>query len=439
MEELTTSSTSLTAPQFYKPSEILNIFTDFLARQSTSSKLVYMRGIYFKKKHDPSWKKAYDILRDEDEQKEITIVIPLSLRENIKDGSLVQLGGNISRVLKDNGYIQLQLHVSRIEVVQDQVISEEDIKRTELRNKKSLAGFKNVDTLLEEILYRGGRPKIALVFASTSITMSDFNAGKEAASAHIDFDEFRVPFSKADEVSGLLETLDGTEAYDAISLVRGGGGGIEALDDLTVLERVVSLDTPLICAVGHVEEKIFIKNLADKVASTPNGLGVYFSNMVESVIQKRNSSRAALVEEVKKQYIQQIETAEKQNRMLQEQIAKMAKASEQAQANFKTQSDSMSKQMASLQENLKGLHETNENQAKSFNVTISEMQKTNVQLQDSVRKLTEHNTQVSVSLKTALGEVSELTEKLKKSKSGNNALVFMTVVAIAIAIIIAAI
>ena len=389
MEELTTSSTSLTAPQFYKPSEILNIFTDFLARQSTSSKLVYMRGIYFKKKHDPSWKKAYDILRDEDEQKEITIVIPLSLRENIKDGSLVQLGGNISRVLKDNGYIQLQLHVSRIEIVQVQVISEEDIKRTELRNKKSLAGFKNVDTLLEEILYRGGRPKIALVFASTSITMSDFNAGKEAASAHIDFDEFRVPFSKADEVSELLETLDGTEAYDAISLVRGGGGGIEALDDLTVLERVVSLDTPLICAVGHVEEKIFIKNLADKVAPTPNGLGVYFSNMVESVIQKRNSSRAALVEEVKKQYIQQIETAEKQNRMLQEQIAKMAKASEQAQANFKTQSDSMSKQMASLQENLKGLHETNENQAKSFNVTISEMQKTNVQLQDSVRKLTE--------------------------------------------------
>lgn len=62
------------------------------------------------------------------------------------------------------------------------------------------------------------------------------------------------------------------------------------------------------------------------------------------------------------------------------------------------------------------------------------MQKTNVQLQDSVRKLTEHNTQVSVSLKTALGEVSELTEKLNKSKSGNNALVFMTVVAIAIII-----
>lgn len=416
MEELTTNSTSLTAPQFYKPSEILNIFTDFLARQSTSSKLVYMRGIYFKKKHDPSWKKAYDILRDEDEQKEITIVIPLSLRENIKDGSLVQLGGNISRVLKDNGYIQLQLHVSRIEVVQDQVISEEDIKRTELRNKKSLAGFKNVDTLLEEILYRGGRPKIALVFASTSITMSDFNAGKEAASAHIDFDEFRVPFSKADEVSELLETLDGTEAYDAISLVRGGGGGIEALDDLTVLERVVSLNTPLICAVGHVEEKIFIKNLADKVAPTPNGLGVYFSNMVESVIQKRNSSRAALVEEVKKQYINQIETAEKQNRMLQEQIAKMAKASEQAQANFKTQSDSMTKQLTTLQENLKAMQKANEEQAKQFTDNIVGMQKANKELQESLTAAAAEAAKVAAELSVSKSTTIELESHLAKAK-----------------------
>jgi len=394
-----------------------------------------MRGIYFKKKHDPSWKKAYDILRDEDEQKEITIVIPLSLRDNIKDGSLVQLGGNISRVLKDNGYIQLQLHVSRIEVVQDQVISEEDIKRTELRNKKSLAGFKNVDTLLEEILYRGGRPKIALVFASTSITMSDFNAGKEAASAHIDFDEFRVPFSKADEVSGLLETLDGTEAYDAISLVRGGGGGIEALDDLTVLERVVSLDTPLICAVGHVEEKIFIKNLADKVAPTPNGLGVYFSNMVESVIQKRNSSRAALVEEVKKQYIQQIETAEKQNRMLQEQIAKMAKASEQAQANFKTQSDSMTKQMSSLQENLMGLKKTNEDQAKQFGENIAAMQKTNKELQDSLTSATRELTKVGVELVASKTRVDELEEMLSKSRGRFTFATVLLIIAVVIAVI----
>ena len=113
------------------------------------------------------------------------------------------------------------------------------------------------------------------------------------------------------------------DIYDAIALVRGGGSGIEALDDLAVLECVANMQKPLICAVGHVDENLFIKNLADKVAPTPNGLGTYFSNMVETVIQKRNNSRAALVEEVKKQYISQIQTAEKQNKALQEQVEKM--------------------------------------------------------------------------------------------------------------------
>lgn len=432
-------SISTQVPQVYNPSELLNIFSDILARQNTSSKVIYLRGVYFKQRYNPGWAYAYDLLRDENDQQEMTIMIAPSLRDELKDGALIQVGGTLTRKVNTKGYIQLVFQVSRIEVVKEQIISEEDMKKAELRTLKSEKGFKNVDAILEDKLYRGERPIVALVFASTSITMADFDAGKESASAHIYFEEHRVSFSKSSELIDMLKYLDNEGDFDVIALVRGGGGGIEALDEIPVLECVVELDTPLICAVGHVDEKIFIKNLADKVAPTPNGLGTYFSNMVESVIQKRNSSRAVLVEEVKRQYIKQIETAEKQNKSLQEQIEKMTKASSEAQSNFKAQSESMAKQMASLQENLKGLHETNENQAKSFNVTISEMQKTNVQLQDSVRKLTEHNTQVSVSLKTALGEVSELTEKLKKSKSGNTALVFMTVVAIAIAIIIAAI
>ena len=345
IDTLIPNSTSMTPANVLKPSEILNIFSDYLAKNVTSSKVIFIRGIYFKKKFDPSWKNAYDIVRDENDQREITIVIPPSLRDGLKDGALVLLGGTINRALKDNGTIQLQLYVTRADIVQDQAISEEDMKRAEIRNAKSRLGYKNVDSILEDILYRGQRPRVALVFATTSITMSDFNAGKDAASSQIDFTEFRVPFSKPQEVAELLSQLDQDNSYDAIALVRGGGGGIEALDDLIVLESVMNLTTPLICAVGHVEEKIFIKNIADKVAPTPNGLGAYFKDMVESVAEKRSKSRAALVEEVKKQYIQQIETAEKQNKSLQEQIEKMTKASNAAQENFKKQSEDMGKQL----------------------------------------------------------------------------------------------
>ena len=423
--------------QVLKPSEILNIFSDYLAKNATSSKVVFIRGIYFKKKFDPSWKNAYDIVRDENDQREITIVIPPSLRDGLKDGALVLLGGNINRALKENGTIQLQLYVTRADIVQDQAISEEDMKRAEIRNAKSRIGYKNVDSILEDILYRGQRPRVALVFATTSITMSDFNAGKDAASSQIDFTELRVPFSKPQEVAELLSQLDQDNSYDAIALVRGGGGGIEALDDLVVLESVMNLTTPLICAVGHVEEKIFIKNIADKVAPTPNGLGAYFKDMVESVAEKRSKSRAALVEEVKKQYIQQIETAEKQNKSLQEQIEKMTKASTEAQANFKAQSDALTKQLSTLQENLKKMNESNSEQVKKFNSTITEMQKTNSALQNSVGKLTEQNATAASNLQAARAQVDELTQRLKDTSNGRSLLIIIAVVATIAALVLA--
>ena len=429
------NSAALQPAHVLQPSEILNIFSDYLAKNVTSSKVVFIRGIYFKKKFDPSWKYAYDIIRDENDQREITIVIPPSLRDGLKDGALVLLGGNINRALKDNGTIQLQLYVTRADIVQDQAISEEDMKRTEIRNAKSRLGYKNVDSILEDILYRGEKPRVALVFATTSITMSDFNAGKDAASAQIDFTECRVPFSKPQEVADLLSKLDQNNAYDAIALVRGGGGGIEALDDLIVLESILNLTTPLICAVGHVEEKIFIKNIADKVAPTPNGLGAYFKDMVESVAAKRSKSRAALVEEVKKQYIQQIETAEKQNKSLQEQIEKMTKASTDAQANFKKQSEDMGKQLQTLQESLKSMQKAHEDQTKTFNENLSALQKTNQKLQESLTVATAQATKAAAELSTANTRVKDIETRLSQSQSKVTLWIAIAVVAVIAAII----
>ena len=436
MGELVQNNASVLQPsQVLQPSEVLNIFSDYLAKNVTSSKVVFIRGVYFKKKFDSSWKYAYDIIRDENDQREITIVIPPSLRDGLKDGALVLLGGNINRALKDNGTIQLQLYVTRADIVQEQAISEEDMKRAELRNAKSRLGYKNVDSILEDILYRGQRPRVALVFATTSITMSDFNAGKDAASSQIDFTELRVPFSKPQEVAGLLSKLDQDNSYDAIALVRGGGGGIEALDDLIVLESVMNLTTPLICAVGHVEEKIFIKNIADKVAPTPNGLGAYFKDMVESVAEKRSKSRAALVEEVKKQYIQQIETAEKQNKSLQEQIEKMTKASNAAQENFKKQSEDMGKQLQTLQESLKSMQKSNEEQTKTFNDNLSALQKTNQQLQESLNNATAQATKAVAELSTANTRVKDIQTQLSKSQNKVTLWCAIAVVAVVVAII----
>lgn len=436
MNENLSNTNAIMQPQVYNPSEILNIFSDFLAKQGTSSKVIFLRGIYFKINYDPKWKCAYDILRDELVQKEITVVVPISIREGLKDGALVQLGGNIKRQLKDNGTIQLQLLVTRAEVVQDQAMSGDDIRRSEIRNQKSRNGYKNVDFILEDKLFRGERPRVALIFATTSITMADFNAGKDSASSNIDFIEYRVSFSSSQDLSNLLKKIDANGAFDAIALIRGGGTGIESLDDIVVLESVLNMKTPVICAVGHVEEKIFLKNIADKVVSTPNGLGKYFSDLVESVIQKRTNSRAALVEEVRKQYVKQIETAERQNKTLQEQIEKMTKSSAEAQANFKAQSESMSKQLVELQESLKTIQKTNADQAKTFNDNLSALQKTNADLQCALGNATAQANKALSDLTVASARNKDFEKLLQNSEKKSKVLIALSIVLVIVLIIV---
>ena len=92
---------------------------------------------------------------------------------------------------------------------------------------------------------------------------------------------------------------------------------------MNVLTAIVELKTPIICAIGHVEEKLFIKQIVDKVAPTPNGLGQYFSEMVENVNEKKTHSRAVLTEQIKKQFKEQIEAGQKQNKLIRHDPGKM--------------------------------------------------------------------------------------------------------------------
>ena len=442
----------------YKPSELLGIFTSYLSQTDVNRKVIYLRGIYLKNpKHDPRWNSRYDTLRDEDTQTEITLQIPQRLCDNLKDGNLVQVGGVLGRRAQNNCHIQLMLVVSRIDVVQEQAIDESEIKRMELRQKKASVGFKNVDSLLEQLLYTDQRPQVALVFAQTSITMSDFEAGINAAKSAIDFTERRVNFSNSQELVRTLQALDEFD-FSVIALVRGGGGGIEKLDDLDVLESIVNLKTPIIAAIGHVEEKLFIKQLVDKCAPTPNGLGQYFSEMVESVSEKKTKSRAALTEQIKKQFKDQLEAGQKQNKELQEKLTSLTKAQEEAvkkhneqvQALTKVQAEATKKHneqvevlgkqnqelqkklseitkaheatqkqqseaMVKLQAQMKEQNEAHSKQQQEFNASLKKMQETNGELNKSLSKLTVQNTQAARDLNDARERQRQLERQLQES------------------------
>ena len=455
MPEIQKTSNQNLPATVYKPSELLGIFTSFLSQTDVNRKVIYLRGIYLKNpKHDPRWNSRYDTLRDEDTQTEITLQIPQRLCDNLKDGNLVQVGGVLGRRAQNNCHIQLMLVVSRIDVVQEQAIDEAEIKRMELRQKKASVGFKNVDSLLEQLLYTDQRPQVALVFAQTSITMSDFEAGINAAKSAIDFTERRVNFSNSQELVRTLQALDEFD-FSVIALVRGGGGGIEKLDELDVLEAIVNLKTPIIAAIGHVEEKLFIKQLVDKCAPTPNGLGQYFSELVETVSEKKTKSRAVLTEQIKKQFKDQLEAGKKQNEELQkklavltknqeeatkkhnEQVQALTKAQEEATKKHGEQVQAAQKQNTELQEQLKNIQKTHKEQldklteaqktqqeqqkkqAEELSKNLTKMQETNSQLQKNLQTVTTQNTETQKQLMSAVERSKDLERQLSEAKAGN--------------------
>lgn len=391
-------SSDIVPGNFYKPSELLSIFRNFLSNKEINTTVLCIHGIYWKS--DKIYGVvAYDLLRDENSTDEITLVVPLSLRDNLKNGNLVSVYGTIDRKLQPKGLIQILLNVTRIDKIKELAISEDEIKRVELRRIKSERGYRNVDSLLENKLFTGKRPIVALLYAGTSITNADFEKGLVAAKSYIDFHEYRANFSKSVELRTILLQLD-QKGYDVIAIIRGGGTGIEKLDDILIAETLVNLRTAWIYGVGHEKENLFIRNLADKVVPIPFALATYFRDLVESVIQKRNNSRAVLIQEVKKQYEKQIEDSNKKN-------VELTKQLEVIQRQNKEQTEKLNKQITEQTSALK-----------DFNQNFSKLRTENVKRQEELVKLVELNRQKGEELANAKARVEYLEEQLAQTGKG---------------------
>jgi len=438
---------NITVQQF-QPSEIIAIFNDILAHQNNqaSGKLVCIRGLYLKGNGIAYNGVYFDSLRDENSQVELPIKITDAQRKELTPGNLVDILGTLGRRITPKSEIKLELNVSRVEIVKEQVIDENEVKRIEYRQRKVEAGFKNVDAILESLLFNNTRPQVALIIAASSITLGDFEDGIRAARATIDFHEERVTLTQTRTLCEKLKELD-AKGYHAIAIVR--GGGIDSTTDVDkpeVIEVVSSLKTPFISGVGHKPEKIFLRQVADKWTPTPQGLGQYFSELAETVNEKKNKSQAALTEQIKKQFKDQLEAGQKQNKELQEKLARLTKTQEETQKQHKEQVDKANKQNEELQKKLTEITKANETaqkahaeqlgklqgqmkaqteasakQSKEFNESLKKMQETNGQLQKSMEKLTAQNTQANKDLNEAKDKARQLEKQLSEalSNSGN--------------------
>lgn len=450
------------APVIYTPQEVACIFKEQL---KTPAKVVTIEGVYRQNpKSGNYYGYFYDSLAAQNSNYEMTLVVPAALREKMKDGTLVQVSGVVSKELRNRCSIDLHFNVTRYDVIEENVISEDEQRLMSLQAEKSAKGYRNVDGVLEAKLFRGEKPNICLLFARGTITDQDFKKGLEAAKSHIDFVEENETFAQISQLRAKLGQLD-RMGYDVIAIVRGGGSGVKEVFNMPdLIESVVNLSTPFVTGVGHPGEKPFIAKVADKDLGTPSLLGVYFKDLVNRVIDQREKSKAVLVEQVKKQFEERITASEKQNKELNEKIATLTKDSE---ANRKLHAEQMvvaQKQNKELQnkitelnksaenaqklykeqiEAMKKQHETTEKQvkvyeeqAKSFNENISKMQQTNAALQKSLTEITTQNAKSSKELADAKALATRLEEQLKQAERQSKPVGLYVVLVVLMAIIL---
>lgn len=434
------------AQEVFGPSELLLMMNNWIASKS-EHRVIQLRGVYLASSKTCYGGFYYDTLKDEKRGESLTMRLSLMHREGIRDGNIVSVSGILNRSITAKGELKLLFDVTRIELLEEQHIDETELRRVELRHLKSSRGFKNIDSILEGILFKEQRPRVALLLAETSITMSDFEAGIKASKSAIDFVEHRVAFSRSKELVAKLQQLD-SEEYDVLAIVRGGGSGIESLDEIDVLSAVSELSTPSIGAIGHVEDRLFIKQMLDKVAPTPNGLGQYFADLVERVSEEMSQSRAVLTEKIKKQFEKQLEDSRKQNKELQENLDKLNQtqkknsvAMEKATEQLKEQLKESQQQNKTLKEKLSSFEEAQRKNtsamrdiAKQQQEHSNNLQEQLKQLGDSLKFFQEKSENLQRQLTHAQSDNGRLRQELKASQNSKSKIPWPRIAVVAIAI-----
>ena len=334
------------------PMQLMSQMNETLSKESDFfGKIINIKGIFKPGNGVLYANYYYDNLKDENTNTQIKFLVPSSIRNRMKPDSLVIARGMVcKRIDALKSSVELQFRVdSIVEEVKEQAIDKDEVKRIELRQRKVAAGFKNVDSMLESMLLKGERPRVALVLPTTNRVLEDFEHGKRAASLAIDFMDRTVTFTHTSDLCNVLRTLDGL-GFNAIALVR--GGGIDSKTDVDkpeVIETVVGMKTPFISGLGHAPEIIFLRQVADKWTPNPNALGQYFAEIVEKAAEKRTNSRAALVKEGEKQFKDQLAAEKKNSENLQTQIKQLTKTHEEAQKLQKASYDALKNQLTTEQ------------------------------------------------------------------------------------------
>ncbi|MCC3215626.1 hypothetical protein LIV57_10175 [Chryseobacterium sp. X308] len=371
------------AYQVYSPGSVLGLFSNALKLNATVN-LIYLKGRYSFGGGKAYGNYYYDNLFSESDTISIGVRVSALLRSKIENNEIYTLRGYIEKSIK-NSSVELRFVVDEIIQQEERAISEEELQRYELIQKKLGKGSKDLETVIREKILKDEPIRIANIYGNNAIVQRDFAEGLDVSQKYFQVSEYTCSITSSTSIVSKLEEVSAL-GYDIIALVRGGGDkqSMETFNDLQLSELFITIEAVTVTAIGHTVDETLLDKLADKRFHLPHDYGAGLRSIVEKLSHEKSNSRALLIDEVKKdvgkQFAEQVLTLEKQLKTKNDEFT-------EAQKNFKEQA---------------------ENQVKIF---TEQLKVRNEEVEKLKKDLTEkHGQQV----KTLTDQLSKRTEEFQK-------------------------
>lgn len=143
------------------------------------------------------------------------------LRNKIINNEIYTLRGFIEKSIK-NSSIELRFVVDEIIQQEEKSISEEELHKYELIQKKLEIGSKDLEALVRDKLLLNAKVTIANIYGNNAIVQKDFVQGLDVSSSFFEISNYSCNITSSTAILSTLKELS-LKSYDIIGLVRGGG------------------------------------------------------------------------------------------------------------------------------------------------------------------------------------------------------------------------
>ena len=299
----------------YAPSALLHLFNNALNVGQTR-RMVQIKGVYIHGKGSNYNGYYYDGLRDESSDALLTLIVPALLRPQLVANKTILFYGYITRrVVVNGGRIELQINLSDLIEQTQNRFTEDDVRRLEIQQRKSEAGYRDVQAFLKSNIVGDRSSRIDILIGKQAIIDQDIRHQLEETEAAYQIRFHRINFSSESEIIQAIESFN-TEDTDLLVLARGGGEHIQLFDKPAIAERCLRLIPYLVTCIGHKDDNPLVQKIADRAFITPTAFGQFLNDLYNDTIAELQSSKAKIVEDITKtleaNYAQQVKNLNEQ-------------------------------------------------------------------------------------------------------------------------------